>query len=590
LPCTEDDACPEGQTCDLITRLCDGGAVDPAERVWIDDTAEHFAAGLQVSEVAIEPGGFVGPIGSFTGAVKTTGYAGMLAGNPTFEEIAANPPVGSGFARSWLINYGIDAPVGVGLPVTAVDNVTVTVEGEIELDVAGDWQFQLFADDAGFIDIAPPGGTFTRLINDTADSTRVPFRIDAPGWYRFRGAFRDNGGGMVFNFQIDSPVINGGVRPVTIDQMRVRADDLAGVAIDGFDDPQNIIYFGSSRADVLDKVYDTDPFSIPIGFGAMTVRSSGQLLIDTEGDYQFTIDSVHGHRMWIDNQKIADQMITEAATTTTEVIHLVPGWHDLVVDVQKSGTDEIAQLALSIAAGPTTGPIPSDHLRPVVARSQRFASGQSSNPAAIVDGGSGSRGITVVFPGEFVTEEIQWAIQVDHPQLPQVGITLNPPVGADIVVAATGSLAGAGVQYIGNTAPVADAGDSWVFTATDVAPADLVAGEIVKCGVTHFGRGGLAPFATSYRFESAVHDLGAVPDELREMGWRIRQGEPSAAAMQLRTCDDPAACTSEPWTDVAFGAVPQVPLRQFAQYGVTIATDGDVPTALDLVELRYLVR
>ena len=101
------------------------------------------------------------------------------------------------------------------------------------------------------------------------------------------------------------------------------------------------------------------------------------------------------------------------------------------------------------------------------------------------------------------------------------------------------------------------------------------------------GSGGFQPFATSYRYESAVHDLGTVI-ELGAMTWSLRQPtDPSIATMQIRTCDTADACANEPWTDVAFGEVPAVPLRQFAQYGITIPTDGDVPTALDAVQLHY---
>ncbi len=593
LPCSADNECPEGQSCDLLTRLCDGIApVDPDERVWTDDSAADFSAGKYLAEVAIEPGGFAGPAAFFTGALRTTGYPGQLVGNPataTFENIVANQAAGSGFARGWKIEYGIRAPFGVGLPTTNIDNVTVVFEGEIELDVPGNWEFQLTADDAGFIDIAPPGGSFSRLINDNFNGTKsgvIP--ISTPGWYRFRGAFDDTGGGMLMNFQIDSPQINGGPKVVELGQMRVRVDDLAGVVIDGFDDPQDIIYFGSTRATQLDQAYGTDPFSIPIGFGALSVRSSGQVLIDAEGDYQFTIDSVHGHRMWIDNQKMADAMSAQAEITITDPIHLIPGWHDLVVDVQKSGGTEEPRLALSIASGGAPGPIASDHLRPVVARSQQFAAGQSSIPVPINDGATASRTVNVTFPPGFVTEEIQFGIEVEHDMLSTIHVDLDPPGGAPMVVAAQGSLADDGIEYIGASVSPSVAGGAWLFSATDPVLPDLKAGRIVKCGVTHFGRGGLAPFATSYRFESRVFELGDVR-ELGVMGWRLRQGEPSAAAMQLRTCDTADSCDAEAWTDVALGTVPGVPLRRFAQYGATVSTDGDVPTALDVVELRYVV-
>lgn len=591
LPCSADNECPDGQRCDVITKLCDGESL-PGEASWVDDTEDDFAAGRYTDEVGIEPGGFVGPRGFFTGVLRTRGYTGKLVVDPataTFDAITSNPSTGSGFHREWRIAPGNNPPAGVGM--IGMDDLTVAVEGEIELADPGEYRFQLLCDDMGFLDIARPGGDFERLVEDVFDlaPATVTFTVDTPGWYRVRGAFQDNQGLTQLNFQIDSPAVNGGFRAVTPEQMRVRADDLPGVAIDGFDDSNDLLYSGSSSSPSLDQTYGVDPFGIPIGFISYSVRSSGQLLIDVEGDYEFTIDSVQGHRMWLDNQKIADSFTPDAAaTTTTELIHLTPGWHDLVVDVHKEGGDEAPRLSLTISAGPVTGEIAPDHLRPVVARSQRFASGGNANEVALTDGGASIRGVTVALPPNFVTEAIRFGIAVDHPDLAQVGIILDPPAGPNSDVVVTGALTGGGLVAFGGDLPLSSGGSAYSFTISD-SLADTITGSVVDAGVTHLGASrGTPPFATSYRYESAVRDLGNVTEFLA-MAWRMRQGDPAAAAMQVRTCDDEAACVAEPWTDVALGAVPQVSPRRFAQYGVTIATDGDVPTALDVVELRYVI-
>jgi hypothetical protein len=349
-----------------------------------------------------------------------------------------------------------------------------------------------------------------------------------------------------------------------------------------------LLYLGSSSAPALDQTYGEEPFGIPAGIIAYTMRSSGEMLIDTEGDYVFSIDSIQGHRMWLDGQPIADAMSLQPESTITDAVHLTAGWHDFVVDVQKRGGNEIPKLALSIQSGPVTGAIASDHLRPVVGRAQRFAAGGNANETAITDGGSSIRPVNVVQPFEFVVEDIRFGIQLDHPDQAQLGVILDPPAGPNVDVTTPGALTGMGIVGIDGTLPITSSGSGYSFTISD-ALADTIVGTVVQAGVTQLGSGGRAPFETSYRFESAIRDLGGVT-EFREMQWRLRQGELAASAMQLRTCDVEAECETSAWTDVAPGTIPQVEPRRFAQYGITITTDGDVPTALDVVELRYVVQ
>lgn len=52
-------------------------------------------------------------------------------------------------------------------------------------------------------------------------------------------------------------------------------------------------------------------------------------------------------------------------------------------------------------------------------------------------------------------------------------------------------------------------------------------------------------------------------------------------------CDDPADYAVEPWTEVAFGAVPALAPRRHVQYAITVADNGDTPTALDRVKVEY---
>ena len=128
-----------------------------------------------------------------------------------------------------------------------------------------------------------------------------------------------------------------------------------------------------------------------------------------------------------------------------------------------------------------------------------------------------------------------------------------------------------------------DAGPSWAFIAGDNA-ADAMTGNLTYAGVTIIYTGGGAPFPTSYRYESAVKDLGNVVG-FGALTWTSRQG---TVKVQMRTCD--VACTTEPWINVDNGAVPPVEAKPFAQYAVDFTSDGEVPTAFDSFELSYTAR
>ncbi len=588
LPCGPNGECPSGQSCDLASNICNG---DSDFAIWKDDSAADFTAdGAYLDEVTVEAGGFVAPTGFFTGGVLVSGISGDHVPDPDTAKfdmiIGQNPIIDRTVIRSLDIDYALTAPVGVGI--NAADGFTIVVEGEIQLAATGTWTFELDANDRGFFDVAPPGSdTFDRLIADGGGApTTRDFEVTTPGWYRFRGMFADSSGTALYRLRVDEPGPSGGLRDVAIDEMRVRADDLEGIVIDGFEEPFCLDYRGTVRVDALDQSYGQDPFGIEIGLGAYTVRSSGQLLVDSEGDYAFRIDSLQGHRMWIDGQLIVDDLATTATVTVTDPVHLVAGWHDIVVDVNKAGGTGTPSLALTIESGPVTGPIASDHLRPVVGRDARFTEGRSDSDQLIPDGGSVTKTVTVTLPMGFVAERIDVDLEFAHAAPTTLTATLAAPGAGTITLANTGDITVDPGTVLRNI-PATSLGTSYVFTATDTT-IEATTGSVTLGVVGMIGRRGEAPFATSYRYESAVRELGEVV-RFDTMTWTVRQGERTAVAMQIRTCDSPADCAAEPWTDVAADSVPDVPPRAFAQYGATITTNGDIPTALDAVELHYVL-
>ena len=105
--------------------------------------------------------------------------------------------------------------------------------------------------------------------------------------------------------------------------------------------------------------------------------------------------------------------------------------------------------------------------------------------------------------------------------------------------------------------------------------------------VTVVYAGGPAPFPLIYQYTSPIHELGTVV-AFGPVTWSLRQAPlPTAATIQMRSCDTAVACATEPWTTVTFGASPAIPPRRFAQYTIEIVTDGNHPTALDWIALDY---
>jgi hypothetical protein len=70
--------------------------------------------------------------------------------------------------------------------------------------------------------------------------------------------------------------------------------------------------------------------------------------------------------------------------------------------------------------------------------------------------------------------------------------------------------------------------------------------------------------------------------------WSLRQADPNAMVnVSLRTCDTAEACDGEPWIPVSDGTRPDLTPRRFAQYQIELTGGGDIPTALDWIEIGY---
>ncbi len=586
LPCTDDHRCPDGQTCDLATNVC-GAPTTGA--TWRDDTAADFAQpGAALVDAVIEAPGAIGPAPYLTGAWRSVGIAGARFASvdaASWAALAGAPTAGTGFLHVAGFDVWTDPPRGVDL--AAADDVTVAFEGEIYLE-AGSWRFALYADDVGFVEL-DDGAGFTRLVAATeADSGVGQRAIAADGWYPIRGAVADADGPLEIYLQAGGPEANTDPRWIPPERMRTSVADLTGLVVDGFDDPYTHYPTASElRAAPLGAMtFDND---LAVGEGSWSLRYGGQVRVDVGGTYAFRLDSVDGHRLWIDGALLLDELGWSASATTTEGVALDAGWHDVVVEVMWS--DQVPpKLALTVAAGPELvgQGFPVDRTRPVVGRGVRWTNAACWYVSA-PDQGNVSCDAWIELPPGATPLAAGAAFEIDHPVLASVAVDLTTPDDATRALVAAGDLTGAGTDgWHVDVGLGHGAAGRWALRLTD-ATADMMTGDLNSLDVTVDYRGGAAPFPTLARYTSAVKDLGDVA-ALGALRWSVRQGAADAVRAQLRTCATADGCAAEPWTDVAPGATPTAPPRRFAQYQLELRGDGDVPTALDWIELAYLVR
>ena len=586
LPCSPAQRCPDGQVCDLATNVCTRPTTADA---WRDDLAADFAQpGAVFDGAVVEAPGAIAPTPYLTGGLRTTGIAGARFASPaaaSWAAVAGATPTGRGFLRYAGFDVGGGRPLGVGL--AADDDVTVTFEGEIYLE-AGSWQWHFDASDVGFVELASDDRGFTTLVaTDDAHTTPGDGQRDIPadGWYPIRGAVADAAGLLYLYMEAGGPDASDGPGWIDPERLRARVDDLAGLALDGFDDPYALYptATGMSTSPLAAMTFDDD---LALGDGTWSVRYAGQVRIDVTGTYVLHVASYAGHRVWIDGVMRIDDLGYDPVANDTAPLDLEAGWHDLVIE-QMWSEPEPPQLAVTVASGPDLvgQGIPLDRTRPVIGRGVRWSS-DGCWSEAIPDTGSATCTAYVGMPSGATAIGLDGGWELTHPVLASVAVELTTADGTVLPLEAAGDLTGAGNRSdhlrlgLGNGAR----GD-WTLEVSD-ATADMMAGTLDNLVLTVSYRGGVAPFPTVARYTSAVREVGPVVG-FGPMTWHVRQGEVTDAVVRLRTCASADACAAEPWTDVAAGAVPAVTARPFAQYQVELSGDGDVPTALDWIELPY---
>jgi hypothetical protein len=582
IPCSSSQECPAGQECDLLTNVC---GFPTEARALRDDTAAQFEGGTLVG-AHIEPGGFVGPVPYFINGVRLTGIEGnRLAGvvdDVTFEELAQLPATGHSVTRGMDIDLGDGVPPFLGF--TNDDDITVLIEGEILLDAAGMYQLELRANDIGFIDIAPPGGDFEREWSAGVDAETFPYMVTTPGWHRFRGAFADSLQFLQYELRYRPPGASS-IRGIADDVIRVRVDGLDGAVLDGFDEPFAALHTITGLVDKLDGLaYSGSPFGA-IGPGSYTMRWSAQFLVDTGGAYRFRIDTGQGHRAWIAGQEVANTYNGAALVTTTPVIQLEAGWHDVVIDTVKTG-GPMLRSSFTVMEGPqfAGGGFPRDHLRPVAGRISRFNNAANFSDLDITDGMTVTRSIGNSLPAGISVLALDASFELAHPMLAQISVVLDPPAGNNVTLVAAASLTGTDEYAQHDAIPVDRAGQTFGFIVGD-STVDTMIGSLYWVSITTTYSGGRGVYESSATYTSTVREITAA--RLGPITWQMRQAK-AVPIVSIRTCDEAAACEAEEWTPVAYDTTPTIPARRFFQYRVEIESSEDVPASLDWIDMQYV--
>ncbi|HWO21513.1 MAG TPA: PA14 domain-containing protein [Kofleriaceae bacterium] len=592
-PCQKETDCPTGQSCDPETSTC---GPPSGFTTWLDDSAENFTApGADTLGVEIEPAGFVGPVGYLMNGIRISGVNDIAVrdAGTTWTEVAALARTGTSFVRAADIDIA-DGEIPAGTGLNRADGISLIVEGEIRLATAGDWVLELSTDERSFLDVAPPGGAqFERVVTSAGGKASGPYKVEAAGWYRFRGAISDVSGNIYYGLRAAAPNQTN-PRDVDPSDLRARASDLQGSFVDGFEDAFLLRPMGTAVvAETLGRrMLADDPFGIPVGNNSYSLRFASQVLIDVEGSYVLRVESTQGHRAFIDGvlaSDISQWDDNSQLQVSRPAAQLEPGWHDLVVDLNREDNPDGTVLDVVVESGPAWAgqPIPVDHMRPVVPRSARWSASSSTFTTTISETAATTRGLgTHNVPGA-AANRIDVVFTVSHATtLSQLSARFNLGNGGQQTIFSAGPSSLTSRTYHIRPAPSTSGGSPWGIVFNDTT-ADAMVGQVTFAAISVQGTFGTPPFPDSYSYTSAPRELGNV-ESFAYVRWGLRQARPdTVAAVFLRTCDTAAACDGEPWTPVALGAEPGVTPRRFAQYRIEVAGGGDVPTALDWIEIAY---
>jgi subtilisin-like proprotein convertase family protein len=573
---------------DAIAPDDDGGGL--AQTLRHDTAADFGATGAVLDQAQVEAWGAVGPAPRVVGALLARAVNRRIftdADDATWEDLPADG------ATSLLAPPFIIAPGTLALSDT---DWTLWLEGEIWLE-AGTHQWQLSADDDGFVDIAPPTGTFARVAEASFTEAGAGNTTAAvAGWYRIRIALSQGVGDSNLDLRHQGP---GQAAFISLPAYRYRTRApaaLRGLLAQGFDDRRyqapGTVALQPGNALSVDYQGRT-PQTLGIREGdTFAVRWSGQVRIDIAGAYTFRLLSDDGQRLTVDGTRVID-LWADTAQARDAVVELDVGWHDLAVDLRENTAS--SSVELTIAGGPdlvgTT--IPGERVRPTLIRGARTFGSRRTELLAIPDNSATGAIASFRFdgPSDAVVTGIDLTAELTHPRYGDLEVVIRAPDGVEHVVAMQGRLpsqpGNLPIAYSTPTLAGVAASGTWQLIVRDRI-ANL-AGSVGEVTLAVHHRGGESPVATQASYDSAVVELGAVVG-FDSATWTARTPAGSSVMLRARTCAAAEACAAETWSaPLVAGAVPPIAPRRFVQYRAELATSGDAVPALDAFELHYRI-
>lgn len=578
------------------TEVPDAEAPDAATSsgFFLDDLLTDFDGGTLTGAV-IESWGAIAPRAYYTGALRLRAAdAGVFTDAitttwATVDAMAFTAALAPG--RVPMTTWGAGIPAGAGL--TAGDDFTFAYDGEVWLE-AGTWTFYVLADDHAFLELAPPNTTTFSRVASANSSVEASGSYNAPvaGWYPVRLAFCEQAGSANLRVQLTGP---GTPARVFLSRHRLRfsASGLVGLAVAGFDDGRltGDHQVSIDRTAPAAKAWSTgQPADLGITAGDdFSVRWSGQLRIDDDGDYAFRYLTEDGQRLWIDGVPVLDQLDDSAHDATTAPITLAAGWHDVVADVSESTGS--AQAFLAVATGPELvgAQLPLANLRPVEARTERFDAGADHTDRAIPDVGQVEASIAIDAPAGAKAYGVDVGFAFDHTYQGDLEITLIAPDGTSTIVRdhVGGGLGGTVTQRLHTTAlDESTASGTWRLRARDTVSLDT--GTLRDFTLTVHHHAGQPPITETASYVSSVKDLGEMVTEYRSFAWHMALDAGTAVRFYVRSGDTEAALATAPWSSPLVdpeGGAPPVPARRYFQYRIELDSDGDGAAQVDWVRL-----
>ena len=571
----------------------DGGTDDAGNRTVLlrDDSADDFAVvGAVTDNAVIEPWGAVAPAAFHAGGLRAHAANTQRFTEPdlaTWTIVTGGGANGTGLWTRPLVGD----PVGVGLD--SGDTWTYWAEGEVWLD-AGTTTFLVDADDAGFLEIAAPGGEFTRVVNARYGIASGMYTAATAGWHAIRLAVVEGIGASRFDVQLYVGA-SATPEPLAGPRLRTRVDALRGMLLAGWD---NSLFQGTPEHTVSDAALVDARFQngAPVGVGIgssdfWSLRWSGQFYVTTPGTYSLRVESDDGHRLYVGGQLVTDALFGGPVDRTVSVA-LVAGWNDLVLDLNENTGDASARLR--VVGGPEPGleaELPLARLRPLAPRDERLETVGDGNDLGIPDNDPNgvTRAVRIAgLPGATVGS-VDVIIGLNHPRIADLQVRLVHPGGNEVLLRNNSSDGGSGPRTLRFTTEMFDdtpAAGEWRVRVTDTQNAQ--SGSLTDVQLAVHMANGPEQVATTASYTSDVRDLGegVVALDTIRLGARVPAG--AAVAVRLRGCDAPEACAGEPWSaPLADGDAPGLPPRRYLQYRLELTSDGAREPEVDSVELAY---